>query len=100
MEQGVYTLEVFQQRRQKLTAAIEEIQIKQTQLEAVLHKYEESEGSNNQLVPQTEELLASYDAMTVQERKVLLKAILEKIMYFKGQDGKIEIDLYPRLPRL
>ena len=100
VEQGVYTLEVFQQRRQKLTAAIEEIQIKQTQLEAVLHKYEESEGSKNQLIPQTEELLASYDAMTVQERNVLLKAILEKIMYFKGQDGKIEIDLYPRLPRL
>ena len=85
--------------RQKLTAAIEEIQIKQTQLEAVLHKYEESEGSKNQLIPQTEELLASYDAMTVQERNDLLKAILEKIMYFKGQDGKIEIDLYPRLPR-
>ena len=100
VEQGVYTLEVFQQRRQKLTAAIEEIQIKQTQLEAVLHKYEESEGSKNQLIPQTEELLASYDAMTVQERNDLLKAILEKIMYFKGQDGKIEIDLYPRLPRL
>ena len=38
--------------------------------------------------------------MTVQERNDLLKAILEKIMYFKGQDGKIEIDLYPRLPRL
>lgn len=100
VEQGIYTLEVFQQRRQKLTIALEEIQEKQEQIESVLRRYEESEASKNNLIPQTEELLASYDDMTIQERNTLLKAILEKIQYYKGKDGKIEIDLYPKLPKL
>ena len=100
VEQGVYTLEVFQQRRQKLTEALEVIQERQVQIEDTLRRYEENEASKNNLIPQTEELLASYDEMTIQERNVLLKAILEKIEYYKGQDGKIEIDLYPKLPKL
>ena len=52
------------------------------------------------LVPQTEGLLASYCRMTNQERNQLLKEILQKIEYRKEPGGPVEIDLYPRLPRL
>lgn len=52
------------------------------------------------LIPQTEELLQSYKDMTPEEKNKLLKAILYKIEYKKELGGKIEIDLYPRLPRL
>ena len=38
--------------------------------------------------------------MTPEEKNKLLKAILYKIEYKKELGGKIEIDLYPRLPRL
>ena len=38
--------------------------------------------------------------MTNQERNELLKEILERIEYFKGADGQIVIDLYPRLPKI
>ena len=38
--------------------------------------------------------------MTNEERNELLKEILEKIEYYKGADGKIVIDLYPRLPQI
>ena len=71
-----------------------------TKVQEVLAQYEESEAGNKKLIPQTEELLESYDEMTVEERNSLLKAILEKIEYYKGQDGKVEIDLYPKLPKL
>lgn len=100
VEQGVYTLEVFQQRRKKLTTDLEDVQKKYSRLEELLLKYEESDACRNNLIPQTEALLASYDEMTIQERNDLLKAIIEKIEYFKGQDGKIVIDLYPKLPKL
>ena len=33
-------------------------------------------------------------------RNALLKAILHRIEYAKGADGRIEIDLYPRLPKI
>ena len=61
---------------------------------------ETSETTQKNIIPQTEELLASYDEMTNEERNELLKEILEEIKYFKGADGQIEIDLYPRLPRI
>ena len=31
---------------------------------------------------------------------MLLKAVLRRIEYEKGADGKIVIDLYPRLPKM
>ena len=99
LEQGIYTLEVFQMRREKLSAALEDLEAQQTAVKAAKAQMEENETAAASLVPQTEALLASYDAMTVQERNELLKAILCKVLYFKGADGKITIDLYPRLPK-
>lgn len=100
VEQGVYTLELFQSRRAKLTQALEEIDATKVQLEELVANLQENQAARNNLVPQTEELLASYDDMTNEERNELLKEILEKIEYYKGADGKIVIDLYPRLPQI
>ncbi len=100
VEQGVYTLEVFRKRRAKLTNAMEELESRKQHLEIQLAKLEASQSTKVNLIPQTEELLASYDDMTNEERNLLLKEILEKIEYYKGEDGKIVIDLYPRLPKI
>lgn len=66
----------------------------------MIAKLEASQTTQANLIPQTEELLASYDDMTNEERNELLKEILEKIEYYKGADGQIVIDLYPRLPKI
>ena len=100
VEQGVYTLELFRSRREKLTASLGDIRQRKTDLEHTIAHLENSDASRSALIPQTEALLASYDQMTNEERNALLKAILHKIEYAKDADGKIEIDLYPRLPRL
>lgn len=100
VEQGVYTLELFKERREKLNASIETLEERRSQMEATLEKLEASDACHFNLIPQTVELLASYPDMTNQERNDLLKAILRKISYQKGAGGRIEIDLYPRLPRL
>ena len=99
VEQGVYTLEVFQSRRAKLTLAMEALEAQKEDTQTFLRNLEESQASQANLIPQTEELLDSYDSMTNEERNELLKEILEKIFYYKGPDRKIEIDLYPRLPK-
>ncbi len=100
VEQGVYTLELFRTRREKLTDALDEIRQRQAAIEETMKKLESSEVTQTNLIPQTEALLDSYDHMTNQERNALLKTILHRIEYAKGADGKIEIDLYPRLPKL
>ena len=100
VEQGIYTLEVFRTRREKLTDSLDEIRQRQQALEEMLTTFEASEATQSSLIPQTEAMLDSYDEMTNQERNALLKAILYRIEYAKGADGKIEIDLYPRLPKI
>lgn len=100
VEQGVYTLELFKERREKLNAAISEVKEQRGRAGIALEKLEFNDTCQSNLIPRTEELLESYDSMTNQERNDLLKAILKKIEYQKGADGTIEIDLYPRLPHL
>lgn len=100
VEKGVYTVEVFQSRREKITATADGVKEKQRRAADMLNRLEEGELTQGKLIPQTEALLDSYDAMTNQERNELLKAILHKIEYRKGADGRIEIDLYPRLPHI
>ncbi len=100
VEQGVYALDVFRERRAKLTLAMEDLQEKKARAEALLARLEASQSVDANLIPQTEELLASYDEMTNEERNALLKEILDSIQYYKGADGKIVIDLYPKLPEL
>ena len=100
VEQGIYTLEVFKDRREKLTNSIDEIIDKKSELSKIMSKMEESDTIHSNLVPQTEKLLESYDEMSVDERNKILKEVLHKIEYKKEKDGKICIDLYPRLPRI
>jgi hypothetical protein len=60
---------------------------------------EQNEASQSHLIPSTETLLESYGDMNAEERNKLLKVILRRIEYAKGEDGKITIDLFPQLPR-
>ena len=100
VEQGVYTLDMFQSRRLKLTSQLDELDGHRKERQEYIARLEASQHQKANLIPQTEELLASYDHMTNTERNELLKVILEKIDYYKGADGKIVIDLYPRLPKI
>ena len=93
VEQGIYTLEVFKERREKLTNSIDEIKSKKRDLSATMAKMEESDAIHSNLVPQTEKLLESYDEMSVEERNKILKEVLYKIVYKKESKGKICIDL-------
>ena len=79
---------------------MEELDERRAEVQTLIAELEASQTTQANLIPQTEELLASYDDMTNEERNELLKEILEKIEYYKGADGQIVIDLYPRLPKI
>lgn len=100
VEQGAYTLEIFKSRQEKLNASVAEVKAKISENEITIARMEQSDNAKANLIPQTETLLASYDEMTNEERNALLKEILKKIGYKKEANGKIEIDLYPRLPKI
>ena len=84
----------------KLNASVAEIKAKISENEITIARMEQSDNAKANLIPQTETLLASYDEMSNEERNALLKEILKKIVYKKEANGQIEIDLYPRLPKI
>ena len=100
VEQGIYTPAVFRERSEKLASALEELARKRASLETMRDRLAAARDGDANLIPKTEALLESYDRMTNRERNTLLKAILRRIEYEKGPDGKIVIDLYPRLPKM
>lgn len=99
VEQGVYTLDVFQERRAKLGGEIAAVKDEVRQAEELLAGLEERSYQQSNLAPQTQRLLDSYEDMTPQERNKLLKEILYRVEYTKETSGPIEIDIYPRLPK-
>lgn len=100
VEQGLYTRDEFRRRKEKLTGSMEEIDGQISAITEKLSSLENRDDFHANLIPQTEALLASYDQMTVAERNRLLKEILYKIEYRKETKGALEIDLFPKLPRL
>ena len=100
VEQEIYTLEVFKERRDKLVSKMSAIRRQVNRAQNAKEKMEEGADEQFDLIPQTEALLDSYDAMTAEEQNKLLKAILYKIKYQKGKEGGIVIDIYPRLPHM
>lgn len=99
VEQEVYTPEIFRQRREKLDGEVAQERTALAEAEEMLERLRAGSKSQAELIPHTEALLDSYDAMTNQERNTLLKEILQRIEYRREPDGQIEIDLYPRLPK-
>lgn len=100
VEQGIYTLDLFKERREKLNDALDVIKRKRQAIERKVARMEESDDAHSNLIPQTETLLDSYESMSNQERNDMLKTILYKMGYRREAGGEIEIDLYPRLPQL
>ena len=93
-------MEIFKNRQQQLNASIEEMQNNISENEVTISRMESSDAVKSNLIPQAETLLESYDDMSNEERNNLLKQILKKIEYKKEAGGKIEIDLYQRLPKI
>lgn len=100
VEQGIYSVDVFKSRKDKLDADLKANQQEKEKISRSLSRLEEDKNVQVKIIPQTETLLNSYDEMTPEERNNLLKAVLYRIEYKKESGGKIEIDIYPRLPKI
>ena len=72
----------------------------QPEIQALLKKLNQPTFRAKQLFTWLHKGVRSYDEMTNEERNALLKEILKKIEYKKEANGQIEIDLYPRLPKI
>lgn len=96
VEQGIYTLDVFQERRAKLTYDIDALEAKQSAIQDQIVKFQTVSETQSCLIPTTQNLLDNYNILTVKQKNERLKDIVSKIEYHRKSQGEIEIELHPR----
>ncbi len=105
LEQGVYGVEVFQERRQKITEQINTLEESKITLAEELKGLNKRQIQYNDLIPRIEHVIeVYYHVEVIAERNELLKDILEKVTYLKLQPNKkgqrdnanFTIELYPK----
>ena len=97
VERGIYTPDVFSRRQERLSREMEAAKQKREEREQLIRDFRGRAEARRQLLPQTASLLEDYEILTSQEKNDLLRVILRRIEYWRGEEGKIEIDLYPSL---
>ena len=53
----------------------------------------------NELIPTTQHILDSYDALTVEEKNSLWKLVMRRATIYREPEGEVHIHIYPNLPR-
>lgn len=108
LEQGVYTVEVFQQRNQTIQDKINKTTAGIQRMEEEIANDKMRELAFTRIIPDVQHVINSYDSTTdVQAKNDMLKAVLEKVSYVKTEAAKkgkrdsadITIHIFPRLPK-
>ncbi len=105
LEQGIYDLAKFQERRQNITERIEQVQETRDSILADLKAKQENKNKN--YIPGVDSMFEVYALLPTPKAKYdLLNGVLEKVVYFKDKNGRwhnspdeFEIVIYPKLPQ-
>ena len=107
LEQGVYTIEVFGQRKADISDRISTLTAEIEELTAKAEKLKRSELLKGEVIPKAKSILQAYEETSdIKVKNALLREIIAKVEYSKQSSGvfrdtpcdDFEIDLFPRLP--
>ncbi|GMQ58136.1 recombinase family protein [Vallitalea sediminicola] len=107
LEQGVYSIDKFLERSKIITNNISEVKKAKNELFDILNKTTVYQKSQETLIPKIERVLEVYDNLTDPvEKNVLLKEVIDKVVYTKTVNGRwhgnpddFNLVLYPKLPK-
>lgn len=109
LEQGIYTTEVFSERRKRITEQIDSLEQTIKSLNKDLLGLYEKSGKNDILIPKVQSILEIYNNLdSASARNELLKDIIEKVEYVKTEINKkgnrdncnFTIDIYPKVVKI
>lgn len=105
LENGIYTLDVFTDRKNKILKEKQQLSATAKQLSSETCELEKNERNKKELIPKIKNVLDSYGNCTsMKEKNDLLKTVIEKIEYLKTEKcyGKnanpenFELLIYPK----
>ncbi|MDF2587357.1 MAG: Recombinase [Anaerocolumna sp.] len=109
LEEGLYTTEVYKERKDKISMQIENSQSLINKLEYELHRLIELTTKTEIKLPKAEHIFEVYDILdTAASKNEFLKALLVKVDYLKTQPNKkgncdntnFSLDIYPKVVKL
>lgn len=105
LEQGVYSVDIFKHRMNKLNKELEQTQEKADSLQSEIDAYNRESSRIRSFLPRTRYLLDNYDMIAVQEKNEVLKELLDHVEYTKternkfrkGNEISFKLKIFPKL---
>ena len=107
LEQGVYTVELFQQRLKTLEHRISLLETNRKELLSDIEQLRRLQKEQDNYLPRIRHLLETYHTNTPAVNNDILKELIDRILYEKSQPNRrgqlnrcnFSLDIYPRLPK-
>ena len=98
LETGVYTVQMFQQRNDKIQEDINKLTITKDNLIVEIKKQEEKQKNSVDIIPKVQHLLDSYDILNPQQKNDLWKEVVDHIeLTAEPKQKDFNIRIYPKL---
>ena len=98
LESGVYTVQMFTQRNEKLQADIDKLTITRNKLIEEINNQDEKERQSIEIIPKVQHLLDSYGELSPQQKNDLWKEVVDHIDLFAEPKQKdFHVKIYPKL---
>lgn len=103
LERGIYSEEIFLERSVLLSNKIKSLKEELSRVNIEIISSKENTIAKKQLIPTLETTLENYyKSDNAKEKNILLKTVLDKVVYTKEKNQKndnFSIELYPKLPK-
>jgi len=106
LEQGVYTIEVFQQRSALLKNNIKQLEMSIDLIREEIDRLEKLRAERELYAPKVKHLLEHYRSNSVESNNQILKEVIEKVYYIKDTPNRrgglynanFMLEIFPRIP--
>ncbi|SFM46776.1 recombinase family protein [Salibacterium qingdaonense] len=102
LERGVYDEETFLERSQNISDRMNDINTNIANAQSEMELLQEREAAQENIIPHVEHVLDLYQKTDdIKKKNALLKSVIEKAVYTKNKQQRLddfELVIYPRLP--
>lgn len=103
LERGIYDDNTFLERSTVLSSRIDDLKSKIAECNLSIIRHKDNLQAKKQIIPSLEKVLYNYSISTdAKEQNLLLKSVLDKVVYEKAKDTKkdeFQLEVHPKLPK-
>ena len=99
LEKKTYSLDLFNRRNAVIEAELAQLKQDEADLLSKIENQSQKETQAVNFIPTAQRLLDNYDTLSIKEKNMLWKEVLEKVTVFRSQSDETSIQIYPRLPQ-